>query len=192
MFNITSNIDGLIDKFKAIGDKLPAIDPSQALLVGVNAARGQMTFRIFNEGKDSEGISFGIYTGKKEKINTEKTFKKKNKKFLAGEQDQFTEYEQKRIGRGRQIRYKDLEFTGDLRRGIKVIQDSNIRVVLMIPNDELFKISKFQEEQIGKILGRGEVKIFVLSEEERNLSRENTKEALKQIYDSLFNTSKPV
>lgn len=191
MFNITSNIEQVIERFKLIKGNLSGIDLSEALVVGVNAARGQMMFRIFNEGKDNKNQSLGIYVGKKEKLSTEsfeKKVGKKKKEFLVGQLDEFSQYQIKRIKSGRQVKYKDLEFTGDLRRGIKTIKESNIRVVAAIPNDKLFQIAQGQEKQIGRILNNPEVKIFIPSEEELQLLRDNTNEALKQIYDRIFNT----
>jgi hypothetical protein len=187
MTGLTSNIDELIEKFQGIQSKAANIDFSEALLVGVNAARAAMDFRIFNEGKDSNEVSLGAYTGKKR--NSRKKFKNdQSKQFLIGGADtSFTPYELKRVNRGRQIRYKDLEFTGDLRRGIVVVKESSTRVVCVIPNDALALIAQGQEEQVGEIRGGGPIKIFSLSERERDILKTNTNAALKQLYDRLLN-----
>lgn len=192
MFSLNSNIDKVIERFKGYQTKLKEVDPSEALIVGVNAAKGKMSFRIFNEGKDIGGVSFGSYGGKRSNLSKKKVdslFAKKKRVFFVGEEEvpsnEFTEYELKRIKAGRQIRYKDLEFTGTLRRGIVVIKENNTSVVCLINNDKLVKIAQYQEEAIG---GGEKAVIFTLSEEERQLMRDNITEALKQIYARVFNS----
>lgn len=177
MIEITSNIEDVVAQFKALNEQLKTIDLSDALVVGVNAARGQMSFRIFNKGLDTGGTSLGSY---KKNISKED--------FLEGGFDLGTflsPYEKKRRKAGRQIKYKDLEFTGTLRRGILVIKESQVRVVCAIPNEKLRKIATYQEEYIGS-------KIFGLSEEETELLKTNVIAAVTQIYDRLFNTKQPV
>lgn len=182
MTGITSNIDQVIEKFKAIKERTENVDPSEALIVGVNAARGEMTFRIFNNGEDRSGNSLGSYKGKKNSFDTAKLFKGKKKEFFVDDNDnQFTPYQVKRIKEGRQIRYKDLEFTGTLRRGIVVLKESMTKVNCAVPSSRNIKIINGQEEQLN-------TKIFSLSESERQTLRENTIEALKQIYVRVFNT----
>lgn len=180
MFQITSNINELIQKFKNIREMSENIDPSEALLVGVNAARGAMSNRIFNQGQDSSNNSLGEYKGNRVNVIPKK--KQKNQEFFVGVSVRLlTPYEKKRVEAGRQVRYKDLEFTGTLRRGIVVIQESQRRVVCSIPNDDLFKIARGQEEQL-------KTQIFSLSDDEREILRINTIEALNQLYGRLFNT----
>lgn len=186
MFGITSNIDKVIEKFKAIGTGANNVDVSEALLLGVNAAKAQMTFRIFNEGKDFQNEGIGKYRGKKtrfaKKPSRPLTGKEEAvKKFLFGSQTDFSEYELLRIKSGRQVRYKDLELTGTLKRGIITAKVSPTKVVCSIPSASLFKISQYQQEQTGKT-------IFALSNEERQLLKTNTSEALKQIYVRVFNS----
>lgn len=189
MTGFNSNIEELITKFKGLKANAQQVDFSEALLVGVNAARGAMSFRIFNKGLDSTGASFGKYIGKKQGLSKagEKIFKGK-KKFLAGNATGFSPYELKRIGRGRQVRYKDLEFTGDLRRAIRSEKESNVRVICVITNARLAKIADYQEEQIGRITGKGRVAIWQLSEQEREILKTNTSAALTQIYVRLLST----
>jgi hypothetical protein len=191
MFGLRSNIDQVVERFKGYGAKAAAVDPSEALLVGVNAAAGQMKFRIFNQGLDAEGDAFGKYMGRKvTTIKQSRSLTNKEQKlkdFLIGEATAFSEYELKRLNAGRQIKYKDLEFTGSLRRGIVVLKDGNTRVVCVIPNESLFKIAKYQEEQISKFTGQ-DANIFTLSKEERELMRTNIVEALKQIYVRVLNS----
>lgn len=203
MTGITSNIDELIAKFSGISQE--DIDVSPALLVGVNAAAGQMRQRIFNEGKDAQGQPLGSYTGRKKRFSPKQKLtpafqrRLKNSRIIGpenqlGEDFEFSEYEILRLSEGRQVRYKDLERTGTLRRGIVPIdqQDqssivSKTRVVCSIPNDNLFKIARYQEEQVGKIRGGGKANIFTLSNSERDLMKENIREALKQLYVRVFN-----
>lgn len=178
MTGFNSNIGELIEKFKAIKERAQNVDLSDALVIGVNAAKGAMQFRIFNKGLDSGNVPLGSYRGAKS--NAKNTFSE----FLVGVpagQLRLSPYEKKRVKKGRQIRYKDLEFTGTLRRGIVVIKESQVRVVCAIPNEDLYKIAKYQEEQINAI-------IFELSEEERELLRTNVIAASKQIYDRIFNS----
>lgn len=176
MTEFHSNIDQLIVRFKLIKQASQQIDFSDALVVGVNAAKASMQNRIFNQGKDRTLTSLGKYKGPK------KTTSKKFSKFLVGTVKalQLSEYEKKRVGKGRQIRYKDLEFTGTLRRGIVVIKESSLSIICAIPDDKLIVIARGQEEYLN-------TKIFSLSDDERELMKTNVNAALKQMYDRLFN-----
>lgn len=187
MLIVNTNIDEIISKFKKVAENAESIDYSEALLVGANAAMGQMKFRIFNEGLDNQLVSFGKYTGKKKGLRSKNAVKISKMRIAEAldVDDGLTDYEKKRLRHGRQVDFKDLEFDGDLRRGIVDGKVSNIKVICWIPNDEEFKIAKYQEAQIGKIRGETVV-IFSLTEDERLLVVDNTKEALKQIYDRLF------
>jgi len=186
MIGITSNIDEVIERFKRKADQAANVDVSQALTAGVNAARGAMTNRIFNKGLDSNKATLGQYKGKKGKKSTAKARailgkKKRLEFFTTNFQGEFSEYEIIRIEHGRQIRYKDLELTGTLKRGIVTIKQTSNRVVCAIPSNKLFKIAQGQEKQIGTT-------IFQLSDEERQVLKDTTNEVLKQIYDSIINT----
>ena len=177
MTGLNSNIDDLIEKFKALKEELRSIDLSDALVVGVNAARGAMSFRIFNKGLDAGNTPIGSYAGPKK--GTANDFSE----FLVGDPGdvvKLSEYEKKRVKKGRQIRYKDLEFTGSLRRGIVVIKESQVKVVCAIPNEKLYNIAKYQEEYIH-------AEIFSLTDDERELLKTNVIAAVNQIYDRLFN-----
>lgn len=184
MFKLNSNIKDVIEKFKGKGAKLKEIDPIEVLLLGVNAARGQMSFRIFNKGLDIGGVSFGSYGGKRKVKNADIVFKGKKRGFFLGEEEtvsnEFTEYELVRIKAGRQIRYKDLELTGTLRRGIVVVKDAK-GVTCVIVNDKLIKIAEYQEQAINAV-------IFALSDSEKQLMKDNITEGLKQLYARVFNS----
>jgi hypothetical protein len=182
MTGFNSNIDELIERFKVLKDKADSLDLSEALVAGVTAARGSMTFRIFNQGQDIGGVSLGSYRGKKKRAS-KKQFQGRNTDFLFGNPAtlKLSPYEKKRLAKGRQIRYKDLEFTGTLRRGIVVIQETDRRVVCAIPSEDLLLIAKGQEEQTN-------AEIFGLSDEEKEVLREHVIEISKQIYDRFFNS----
>jgi len=181
MTGFNSNIEELIEKFKVLKDKANTLDLSEALIAGVTAARGAMSFRIFNLGHDVGGVPLGSYRGRK-KRTSKKQFEGRNTAFLFGDQKnlKLSPYEKKRLAKGRQIRYKDLEFTGTLRRGLVVIQEDERRVVCAITSDELIAIAKGQEEQIN-------AEIFGLSDDEKEVLREHVIEIAKQIYDRFFN-----
>jgi hypothetical protein len=192
MISITSNIDQVIERFKRKADQAGNVDVTPALTAGVNAARGAMTNRIFNKGLDNQGASLGKYVGKKKKLSKAKDeflFKKRKRDFFTLEPtSEFSEYELIRIGHGRQVRYKDEELTGTLKRGIVTITENEKRVVCAIPNNKLFLIAQGQEKQVGKIQGGGQASIFSLSEQERQVLKDTTNGVLKQIYDSIINT----
>lgn len=199
MTGFTSNIDDLITHFKSVAQQASAIDVSQALLVGVNAAASQMRERIFNEGKDVDGVPFGKYSGKKIKsIKQSRKLTQKEesvKKRLLGSQSDFSEYELIRLRQGRQVRYKDLELKGDLRRGIVPVNESDTtavinkkKVAVAIPNNDLFAIAGFQEEQVGRIRGGGRAVIFKGSQSEKQFMIDNINEALKQLYVRVLNS----
>ncbi len=69
---MTSNIDEVIVRFKTALANAENIDFSAALEAGVNAALGEMKFRVFNTGTDSKGVSFGKYMGKRSRVTNRK------------------------------------------------------------------------------------------------------------------------
>jgi hypothetical protein len=171
MTGMKSNIDEVIARFKNFKDGAQNIDYSEALLVGVNAARAKMAFRIFNQALDAQNTTLGKYTGKK-----------------ISKAVPLTPYELKRVSKGRQVSKKDLEFQGNLRRALRTAKENNTRVICVITNPNLVKISQYLEQQIGKIRGGAVVKIFYLSPEERDFLIKNTAAALKQLYVRAINT----
>jgi hypothetical protein len=200
-----SNIQELIDKFKTLSEQAAEIDFSAALLLGAKASMAQMNYRIFNTGKDMDGRPFGEYTGRKFKTSSrrfgyldedplDKSVKKKldaqKKRYEKNASDtgreDFTEYEKKRLTAGRQIQYKDLEFTGDLRRSIDVVKVSNTAVEVVFKDEENANKAEYQEVQVGEIRGGGKAPIFGQSDSEKELMDENIFEGLNQIYDSIF------
>lgn len=187
MTEFTSNIEALILKFKGVEAKLENVDYTQALVAGVNAGRAAMSNRIFNQGKDVGGSMIGSYGGKRKGRNVNKLFaKSKKKEFLIGKEEdgpqtEFTDYEVKRIKAGRQIRYKDLEFTGTLRRGIIVVTESPQRVVCAVPSPRNVDIIKYQEEAIQS-------EIFRLNDAEQALMNSNIMGILNQLYVRVLNS----
>lgn len=177
MIGITSNIEQVIEKFKILKDNARNVDFSDALVVGVNAAKAAMQNRIFNKGLDAGNTPIGSYKGPKKAVNRGRL-----SDFLVGTSDNISlsQYEKKRVKAGRQIRYKDLEFTGTLRRGIVVVKENQTAVSCQIPSDELAVIARSHEEYING-------PIFSLTEGERELLREQVIEATTEIYDRLFN-----
>lgn len=187
MLTIKTNIEELIAKFKKHAEDLANVDFSEALLVGAEAGLGQMKYRIFNEGLDRDLVELGRYSKKNAEIKRKKTINAEGEEEF-GLDFGLSPYEKERTKAGRQIRYKDLEFKGDLRRGM-VIGVQPGKAFAWIPNDFLFKIAKYQEEQIGSMRGGGTVKIFYPSDDEKTIIQENTQQAIKQIYDRVFNNS---
>src|SRR3972149_11602266 len=104
MTGFNSNLNELIVRFKAIKTGSQQVDFSDALVLGVNAAKGSMQNRIFNQGLDAKGVTLGPYISKQYKKKRQKPPKK-------------------------QILYKDLEFSGTLRRGIVVIKETPTSVI---------------------------------------------------------------
>lgn len=184
---ITSNIEQVIERLNEMAANGERIDFSDALAAGVNAARALMQNRIFNTGTDANGTSLGGYSGKQTKSRS------KNKRLLAAIADfdpegGFSAYEKKRLSHGRQIAYKDLEFTGSLRRSIVTAKETTKRVVCWIANPGDADIARYQEQQVGRIRGAGIAEIFELSDTERIELKEVTNAALFQLYDRLLNT----
>jgi hypothetical protein len=185
MTGLTSNLDQIIARFKLIKADVQTVDFSDALLGGVNQAKARMENRIFNQGQDVNNNSLGKYRGRKKRVSKAR-FEGKKTEFLFGDTTgnnplNLSQYELKRVEKGRQVRYKDLEFTGALRRGIVVIKETNTSVVCAIPNQELFSIAKAQEEYL-------KTSIFALSEKEKQEMVTVVTALVKQIYDRLFGT----
>lgn len=204
---VTSNIEQVIERLNEMVANGERIDFSDALAAGVNAARALMQNRIFNTGTDANGASLGGYVGEQTKVTdkkfrvgkyfsegTKKTLKKQRARLLAGIADfdpegGLTEYEKLRLSHGRQIAYKDLEFTGSLRRSIVTAKESNKRVICWILNQQDADIARYQELQIARL--RGSVnrwRIFELSDKEKEELVTVTNAALFQLYDRLLNT----
>jgi|GEM_PF-3837499 len=210
--NITSNIREKIQKLESIAAS-GNFDATEALKAGVNAARGLMQSRIFNNGKDANGESLGRYIGrtslttsKKFTSTREDVFDSETKRLLKAKRRRlikhsqfadalaYTPYEKERLSEGRQIAYKDLEFHGSLRRAIVTANNGTNKVVCIIDNPEEKKIAEYQEVQIANIRSNGfgkgsagRVNIFGLSDNERDELKRVTNTALKEMYDRILN-----
>lgn len=110
------------------------------LLLGGKYLEGEMKQRIFNRGLASNNSPIGDYKSK---------FWKK-----------------KRDERGNQIGYVDLEFSGDLRNSIQVVEEGKESVVLAIISDLEYNKSQGQELIQGKKKGLPKLEIFVPTQEE--------------------------
>lgn len=110
------------------------------LLLGGKYLEGEMKQRIFNRGLNSNETSIGAYKSKW--------------------------WKKKRGERGNQVGYVDLEFTGDLRNSIQVVQENNSEVVLAIITDLEFDKAKGQELIQGKKSGGKKMDIFIPSANE--------------------------
>jgi hypothetical protein len=213
-----SNIAALIAKLEALKVKVQTSsekeippDFSDAIFSAVNAGMGLMKQRIFNEGKDAENTTLGVYTGKKSKVTKgkystaaegadqfeEKARKKQKaalrKKLKASSDGLYTEYEKYRLSRGRQIKYKDLELEGSLRRSIECVKNGKIEVRIQDP--EQSKIAGYQEKQIGNIrAGQNANKgtadpaaIFQFSRDEYEQVKKEGAAAIGQVIQKLLN-----
>lgn len=93
------------------------------LVLGAKLLEGEMKTRIFNNGGASNGTKIGKY---------------KSKSWIKA-----------RSKVGNQTGFVDLEFTGDLRNSIQVVQSGD-DVFLAVNNDRDYAKARFQEEQREK------------------------------------------
>jgi hypothetical protein len=196
---VTSNIEQIIKRLQQVVQEAATVNVSDALLAGVNDAKAQMEQRIFGTGKDKENKPLGKYAGKKSKLTSRKFANQTSKKGIvlkkavhknaaASGEESFTEYEKKRLSKGRQIGYKDLEFYGSLRRAIVTANEGTDKAVCVINNEQEALIAEYQEKQIGKIRGGDRAEIFGINQQELDTCVETTNGVLKQIFDNLFKT----
>ena len=206
---ITSNIPDLIKQLETLKEQSANIDFSSALAAGVNAAMGEMKYRIFNLGLDKDKQSLGTYTGKQTRITSRKftgvnddIFDSETRRLLGKKKKRlqknieffdadigYSEYEKERLSEGRQIRYKDLEFHGVLRRSIVVAVISANKVSCIINNDTENNIAGYQEDQIGRIRGTGKASIFGINNDEQITLRTVGNDAIKQIISDRLHTT---
>lgn len=90
------------------------------LIQGGKDLEGRMKQRIFNDGQASSGRAIGKYKAKS--------------------------WIKKRKDDGLQVAYVDLEFTGELRKSIQVLEDGE-EIVLAIINDEDYAKATGQEKR---------------------------------------------
>lgn len=130
------------------------------LLLGGKYLEGEMKQRIFNRGLNSSESPIGAYKSK---------FWKK-----------------KRDERGNQIGYVDLEFSGDLRNSIQVVQENKSEVVLAIISDLEYNKAKGQELIQGKKNGGKEMEIFFPSINEENETEVYITDLLNEKIDEII------
>lgn len=107
---------------------------SKILINTASIAGSDLQFRIFNQGQTTAGNTMRYRSAP---------------------------YKRKRVKAGRQIVWKDLEFTGDLRYSINILNTAQREVSYGFNNSETAKIAGYQEEarQVGE-------KIFELNNKE--------------------------
>lgn len=110
------------------------------LLLGGKYLEGEMKQRIFNRGLNASESPIGAYKSKW--------------------------WKKKRDERGNQTGFVDLEFTGDLRNSIQVVQENNSEVVLAIISDLEFNKAKGQELIQAKKKGGKKMDIFIPTQSE--------------------------
>lgn len=160
-----SNVKEVIARLALIRATIAGGAFSDALVAGLNAGMGLMKRRIFNQSLDANGESLGPYY------------------------DRF--YARKRDRAGRQIRRKDLEFTGTLRRSIEVVTINNTKAEIRITSDETADIARKQEQQIYNLRtgapanddNAGKVPIFELSKDEKDVVRTVTRDLIGQRFN---------
>lgn len=167
------------------------------ILAALNTGNGLMQQRIFRDNLDTKNNNFGSYIGEKKnltdyqkqrllsstKSKTDLVRIKKNLNLS------LTQYERKRVNKGRQIAKKDLEFTGDLRKSIEIQVKSENEGVIEFRTEQAALIARGQENQItnirngikGTTKGDG-IKIFTLNESERL----QVTEQVKLLIDEMF------
>lgn len=219
---IHSNIPDFINKLQRLkaavaggnGDN-PPVDISDAMLGAINAGMGVMKVRIFNQGRDANGESLGKYSGGKTNLtknkfskqkysifgisvrldeDEEKQRRKQRKNVKGSVGEALTEYEKLRLSLGRQIEYKDLQFSDSLFNSIQCVKDNQGRVVVSVVNTEDAKKVKWQEQQIGNIRAgqpantgtATPVPIFVFSKEEFDEVKIQGNLAISQIIKEKF------
>jgi hypothetical protein len=202
---LKNNIPEIIERLERVkaalgggGSIPPAIpDFSDAMFSALNTGNGLMKRRIFNLGLDAEGNPLGNYEGsktrvtsKKLSINTDDDVKKRRgaigRRIKASPDSKYTEYEKIRLSHGRQIEHKDLQLTGALFSSIETVKSDNRKVVIAITNPETALIAGYQEEQIGKIRGTGQVPIFIPSQAEYEQMQVEGSRLIKEVIHNLL------
>lgn len=130
------------------------------LLLGGKYLEGEMKQRIFNRGQNSDDASIGAYKSKW--------------------------WKKKRTERGNQTGFVDLEFSGDLRNSIQVVQENNSEVVLAIISDLEFNKAKGQELIQGKKTGGKKMEIFIPSKREENETQEYINDLINEKIDEII------
>ncbi len=148
----------LMDKIK---ERLRKIDPTVA---AASFAQKELGLRIFTKGRATEGDMIGRYK--------------------KGKDGKRSYYMKKRLTAGRQVSYKDLEFTGDLRKSITFGSTGKTQTewksAVFFDNDKSPLIAEGQEKQTGK-------SIFEYSDKEIDAIYENADQYLHDQLVKIFN-----
>lgn len=124
------NIDQYRSRLNTLGSEFEEIIKN-APIVQSQDLLGAIAFRIFNEGKATDGTQIGQYAGADSKSRGR--------------------YKALRNARGRRIDTVDLQFTGALFESIKT-GVSEDRALVGFTIDELAKIGRFNEERYKKAI----------------------------------------
>jgi hypothetical protein len=115
---------------------------------------GQLTNRIFNKGKASDGTQIGTYDDKRKQTfltkKNKSAFNKKQLKKLEETGEELT-YKELRQARGLQVAFVDLQFTGALFESIKNGK-TNDGAVIGFNNLEEAKIASYNEKKYKKAI----------------------------------------
>lgn len=130
------------------------------LLLGGKDLEGRMKRRIFNDGKNTAETKIGKYKSKY--------------------------WTKKRSESGNQTGFVDLEFTGDLRNSMQVVQEKNA-VYFVIINDKDYLKSQGQELIQGKKRGQNKMDIFTPSKKERTGVQNYITDLIDEKIDSILN-----
>lgn len=130
------------------------------LLLGAKDLEGRMKRRIFNDGKNTAETKIGQYKSKY--------------------------WTKKRSERGNQTGFVDLEFTGDLRNSMQVVQDKN-SIYFVIVNDKDYDKAMGQELIQGKKKGQQKMEIFTPSQKERTGVQNYIADLIDEKIDMIIN-----
>jgi hypothetical protein len=163
--NYNSNTKELLARLALIRATIASGAFQDALVAGLNGARGVMDLRIFNQSLDALGKDLGPYY---------------NETYIRYRRDN-----------GRQVGRKDLEFTGSLRYSIQTVAVNNLKAEIRITNAKDADKARKQEVQIYNLRNNlpfdaesgQKVPIFELSDEERDIAITMTKELLQQKFN---------
>jgi len=137
---------------KKITASIPKIEvlTANAEVVATTTAQGDIIRRIFNEGKRTDGASIGLYTS--------------------------PPYKRRRESEGRQTKYVDLQFSGDLFNSIGIGQ-FNGNAAVGIKSEKENDIANHNETRYGTI--------FTASDEEKAIAQQVAR-------DYMFNALKNI
>lgn len=139
---------------KKIEQSIPEISilAADAEVLANNNALGDITRRIFNEGKRADGAAIGPYTN--------------------------DQYKRRRSGEGLQINYVDLQFSGDLFGAVNV-GTLNGKPAVGITNQDSADIAAYNEKRYGTIFSATDEERRVSMETAREFMFEGIKKIVR-------------